>query len=106
MKFLISCIFIVIDFISGIIKGVREKNFNSSVMREGLFHKCGTLIILSVGYVIDYAQTYVDLGFTVPVSTTICVYIILMEITSIIENVGKINPKLLPNKIKEIFEKL
>lgn len=106
MKILISCIFIVIDFITGTAKAIKEKNCNSSIMREGLFHKCASIIMITLGYLIDYAQHYIDLGINVSVSTSICAYIILMEIMSIVENVGKINPNILPDKIKDIFEKL
>jgi hypothetical protein len=52
---------------------------------------------------IDFSQEYLDLGFTLPVATAICGYIILMEISSIIENACEINPDLMPQKLIKIF---
>lgn len=106
MSNLITFCFITLDFITGMIKAIKEKNFNSSKMREGLINKIGSIMIIILGYLIDYTQNFVDLGFTIPVSNAIDTYIILMEIGSIVENVGKINPNILPDKVKEIFEKL
>ena len=31
--------FIAMDCITGIVKAIKNKNFSSSIMREGLFHK-------------------------------------------------------------------
>lgn len=75
-------------------------------MREGLFHKCGSVLCILFGILTDYAQTFVDLGITLPIAATICVYIILMEIGSIIENVCTINPEIMPEKIRALFSKL
>lgn len=103
MEFIITFAFIVLDFLSGIIKAFATNGFASTKMREGLFHKIGLLLCLVLGYMIDFAQGYLDLGVTVPVAAAICVYITMMEIASIIENACKINPDLMPDKLTEIF---
>ena len=103
MEFIITFAFIVLDFLSGIIKAFATNGFASTKMREGLFHKIGLLLCLVLGYMIDFAQGYLDLGVTVPVAAAICVYITMMEIASIIENACKINPDLMPDKLAEIF---
>ena len=106
MIYVITGGFILLDMITGLIKAFKEKAYTSSIMREGLFHKCGSILLIIFGVLVDYAQTYIDLGVTVPVALAICTYIILMEVGSIIENVGKINPQIIPNKIKPYFSKL
>lgn len=106
MVAVIAGVFILLDLLTGLIKAFKQKSYTSSVMREGLFHKAGSLLVIGFGYIVDYAQTIIDLGIKIPVSTSICVYIILMEIGSIIENVCIINPKILPDKIKSYFDKL
>ena len=63
-------------------------------------------MIMGFGALVDYAQTHIDLGVTIPVAPAVCVYIALMEIGSIIENVCVINPEILPDKIKSYFKKL
>ena len=106
MLYVIVALFIVLDFVTGLIKAFKEKAYNSSVMREGLYHKCGSALCVAFGFLVDYTQTLVDIGVTVPVAVSICVYIIIMEIGSIIENLCAINPDILPDKIKGFFAKL
>lgn len=106
MKFVIVAAFIALDFLTGLVKAFKEKNYSSSIMREGLYHKTGSGICIGVAALIDYGQTLFELGVTVPVTTSICTYIVLMEIGSIIENVCIINPNIAPDKLKEHFQKL
>ncbi len=100
---LLTCLFIVFDSIAGNISAVANHVWKSSEMRKGLYHKFGSIMLVTLAYLIDYAQKFVDLGFQVPVASGVCVYIILMELGSIIENIGKINPDLLPNQIRKVL---
>lgn len=106
MVYAITGGFIIMDFVTGLIKAFKEKNFNSSVMREGLFHKCAFIFYVTFGVLVDYAQGYLDLGVTVPITTAICVYVVITESGSILENLGAINPKIIPEKLKSHFTKL
>lgn len=106
MVYLITGLFVLLDMVTGLIKAFKEKKYTSSIMREGLFHKAGSVLIVCFGVLVDYAQSYLELGVTVPVAMAMCTYIILMEIGSIIENVCIINPQILPEKIKAYFDKL
>lgn len=106
MIYIVTGGFIALDMVTGLVKAFKDKAFTSSVMREGLFHKCGSILSVIFGSLVDYAQSYVDLGVTIPVAGAICTYIIAMECGSIIENVGKINPEIIPGKIKPYFSKL
>ena len=96
----------MLDMLTGIVKALKKKEFTSSVMREGLFHKCGSLLCIAFGILVDYAQTFIDLGVTLPVAVTVCGYIVLMEAGSIIENVSTINPEIIPAKLTALFSKL
>lgn len=98
--------FILFDLITGLIKAFKENNFESSIMRMGLFHKCGSLLCVVFGFGVDIAQQYMDLGVSVPVGSAVCIYISLMEIGSIIENISIINPDIVPKKLKSFFKKL
>lgn len=106
MVYAITAGFILLDMLTGIVKAFKEKAYTSSVMREGLFHKSGSILCIVFGVLIDYAQGYLDLGVNIPVAVTICTYIVLMEIGSIIENVCAINPEIMPDKLKAYFSKL
>ena len=106
MIYLIVALFIMLDMATGLVKAFKEKAYTSSIMREGLYHKCGTALCVAFGALVDYTQTFVDIGVSIPVAVSICVYIILMEIGSIIENLCAITPDILPSKIRGFFSKL
>lgn len=96
--------FVALDFITGMIKAFGTKSFTSTKMRHGLYHKVGLVLCILLGVLIDYAQAYFDFGISLPVATTICAYIVLMEISSIAENILEINPELQGGKIAALFE--
>lgn len=106
MVYIITFAFILMDFITGIIKAFSSKSYNSSLMREGLFHKAGSLLVIVFGALVDYAQGFMDLEISIPIASSLCIYICLMEIGSIIENVCVINPRIIPDKIQSYFHKL
>ncbi len=106
MVYLITGCFILMDLATGLIKAFKNKEYTSTIMREGLYHKAGSILCILFGVLVDKAQTIVDLGVNVPMTLTICGYIILMEIGSIIENVCAINPEIMPKKMKSYFAKL
>lgn len=106
MVYLITGLFVLLDFLTGLIKAFGTKTFSSTKMRTGLFHKIGVVLCVLLGVLIDYTQSYVDIGFVIPVAGTICAYIVIMEISSIIENIVQINPELQSWKISEFFESI
>lgn len=104
--FIVVGCFIMLDLLTGIVKAFREKAYSSTVMREGLYHKCGSILCVVFAVLVDYAQTVIDIGVTVPVTASLCAYIVVMEIGSIIENICAINPDIMPDKLKAFFAKL
>lgn len=103
MEYLITFGFVVLDFLSGLTKAVAKKQLSSTKMREGLFHKVALLLCMLLGAAVDVAQRYLELGVHVPVGIAICVYIVLMETGSVLENLSAVNPELVPEKLKELF---
>lgn len=101
--FIIACAFIAFDFITGLVKAFATGNYKSTKMRQGLFHKVGLLLCVVLGYLVDFSQAYLDLGITIPVANAICVYISIMEISSVLENLCAISPELMPDKLNAIF---
>lgn len=96
----------LLDVVTGLVKAFKEKAYTSTVMREGLYHKCGYILCVMLASMVDYSQGYLDLGVNVPLLEVICGYIVLNEIGSITENLALINPELLPDKLKSYFGKL
>lgn len=106
MKVIIVLSFIVFDFISGIICALKNRCFTSKGMKRGLYSKSGELLLLALSYLISFTMKYFDIGYSNTFYIVVSVYIIIMEIGSIIENVGKINRTLIPNVIKKCFKQL
>ncbi len=95
--------FIVMDYITGVLKAFATGTFSSKIMRQGLFHKASLLCVMTLGFSLDYAQNYIDLGTVVPVGGAVCAYITVMELGSIIENLCQTNPDLMPDKLCNMF---
>ena len=76
-------IFSGLDILTGYIQAVINKNVDSKVMREGLLHKCLLIVAIVIGYVVQYAF---NLNF---VAQAITIYICIMEVMSILENLKK-----------------
>ena len=76
-------IFSGLDILTGYIQAVINKNVDSKVMREGLLHKCLLIVAIIIGYVVEYA-----FGISA-VAQVITVYICIMEVMSILENLKK-----------------
>lgn len=102
----ITFLFMALDFITGIVKAFSQHEFTSSIMREGLIHKSGSILCVMLGALCEYGSKFLDLGIDIPIASAICGYIALMEIGSIIENLGTINPNIVPSKLKTFFTKL
>ena len=76
-------VFILVDIISGYVQALINKNVDSKIMREGLLHKLLLVLVIVIGYVIQFAF---NLNFVVPAIT---IYICTMELMSFLENLKK-----------------
>ena len=103
MAYLITFYFVILDFVTGLCKAFATGTFRSKIMRQGLFHKVALLLVMLLGWLMDYAQGFVDLGVDLPVGAAVCVYIILMEVGSSLENLCRMNPELMPDKLCQMF---
>ena len=89
-------LFMLFDILTGFIQAVINKNVDSSIMRKGLLHKVLLIIVMAASFILDFT-------FHLPViSKVICIYIIIMEIVSILENLEKAGFNV--GKLKEIFK--
>lgn len=82
-QILAPLIFSFVDVLVGYIQAVINKNIDSQKMRNGLLHKVVLMLIMILGFVFD-------LTFNLKItSRAICLFIIFMEINSILENIKK-----------------
>lgn len=93
--------FNLLDFITGFTKACKTKSLNSKKMREGIFHKFGFILLYVLSILMQYANIMLKLGFPINLLYIVCTYVILTEIISIFENIGKINPKIDIKKLKD-----
>lgn len=101
---LVALVFNGLDLITGIVGAIRDgEQIKSSKLRDGLFKKVGFIFCYALGIVINYAETFLTLPFGVDLVPLICTYAIMTEVVSIIENISKINPDILPDKLKSLI---
>lgn len=86
--------FIAFDVVTGLIKAWYNGNFNSAIMRQGGFHKSMEVMALAVAYFIEYAVVYVNIGVDIPTVAAVTVYVCIMELISILENICAVNPQM------------
>ena len=101
----IVLIFIAFDILFGLIQALANRNFESKIMRQGLFHKLGEILAYAFGVMCDSALPLVDIMIPFSLAGAITIYIVVMEIGSILENISKISPEL-ARYMGFIFEKL
>lgn len=85
-------VFIVADILSGLLKALYNRAFKSAVMRDGLFHKAGEVLVLGLLYLVEIGAAAMGLDVDLPLFKTGCGYVVVMEIGSIIENLRAFTP--------------
>lgn len=101
---LVALVFNGLDLITGIVGAIRDGDqIKSSKLRDGLFKKVGFVFCYALGVLINYAEDLLTLPFGVNLVPVICSYAVVTEVVSIIENIYKINPDILPDKLKTLI---
>jgi phage-related holin len=98
------CMLILADYLFGILKAIAQKNLQSNIMRQGLWHKLTEIGAIVVSYIVAGESTYVGLPYqTHAIVIGVIGYISVMEVTSILENLGEINPALKSSRLLQYF---
>lgn len=101
---LVALTFNALDLGSGIIAAIKAKTLKSSALRDGLFKKTGFILCYMLALLIDNYGGNIGLPIGIPILPIIIGYTCLTETVSIIENIRRINPDLLPEKLLELFQ--
>lgn len=101
----IVLIFISFDILFGLLQALTNQTFQSSVMRQGLFHKLGEILCYLFGVVCDATLPMINILVPFSLASAITIYIVIMEIGSILENLSKVSP-VMAKYLGLIFEKL
>lgn len=112
VPFLAMLVFVALDVIFGLCKAFSTHTFDSSKMRQGLWHKCALIGVDLMAYITELACQFMDFSaigledFTVPIVGAVTGYIVLMELGSILESLCVMNPELAGGRILGQFDKL
>ena len=101
----IVLIFISFDILFGLLQSLTNQTFQSSVMRQGLFHKLGEILCYLFGVVCDSTLPMINILVPFSLANAITIYIVIMEIGSILENLSKVSP-VMAKYLGFVFEKL
>lgn len=102
--FIILC-FILLDIITGLVKAFSTDGYSSEKMREGLWHKLAEIIAFLFCVVCDITFPQFEISLPFKLCNAVSVYIVFMEIGSVIENLGIMSPEL-AKYLGGLFEKV
>ena len=94
----------VIDFMTGSINAWANNDFKSKIMRSGLNKKVGEIAIIVIGELFSYG-----LGLPTYIMNLVSGYIIIMELTSVLENLNKMGvpiPKFIADSLSNATNSL
>lgn len=100
---IIALVFNALDLITGIITALKNKDIQSAKLRDGLFKKVGFILCYFVAWLVDTYGTRIGFQFGISILPIIILYACTTELVSILENICKINPDILPEKLMELF---
>lgn len=90
--------FIVIDFVTGVLKAVYEKKLDPEKIFVGVIRKLVILIIVSVAVRLEWT-----FGDVIPIRETVIFFYIVQEFLSIIKNAVVFTP--IPDELLNYFDK-
>ena len=93
-------IFIIIDYISGVLQAIYNKKLNSQIGAKGIVKKVGYILIVIISTAFDTLN-----GNTMTIRNVIIYMFIANEGISILENLSQIGI-LIPNILKNKIEKM
>lgn len=99
----VSLIFNFADVVSGLVAALRTHDLVSSKLRDGLFKKVGFVMCYALAYLLDSTGAYVGFDIGIKLLPAIVAYVCSTETVSICENICRINPDILPEKLKEML---
>ena len=100
---IIALVFNALDLITGIISAVKNKDIQSSKLRDGLFKKVGFILCYFVAWIVDNEGSLIGFQLGTQILPVIILYVCTTELVSILENICKINSDILPEKLKGLF---
>lgn len=102
-----ALLFILLDIITGYAQAIANRCIDSTKMRKGFWHKLAIIIVLVVANIVDAGLNMGfssgNMGISAPIFEVACGYVVVMELTSILENIKLMNPELAGTKLLRLF---
>lgn len=100
----LACVMMCADVLVGFIVAVINSDLSSTKMRKGLLHKVLMLILIAVCLAIELAIEHtVQLPYDIPTCEVVCGYIVVMELISVLENIGRGYPQFMDSALFKLF---
>ena len=93
------CLFVILDFTTGLAKACYNKDLSSSKCREGIIKKSMIIVVLIMSVALD------NLLATDVVRNVVSYFFIANEGISILENLGSVGVNI-PQQLKDVLEQL
>lgn len=100
---LVALIFNGLDILTGLVVAIKNHHIESTKLRDGLFKKVGFFICYIFCWIVDDYGAGVGLSLPVKLLPMVILYVCMTEITSILENLGKIDVHIVPDAILKFF---
>lgn len=100
-----ALVMMLLDVVSGFVGALVRGDVSSTKMREGLGHKALLVIVMTAAALVQAFSSHVDMGWTVPLIVPCCVYIVAMEVASVLENVCSAYPELRDTPLMRMFDR-
>ena len=92
-------ILVVLDYITGVLKGITTKTLSSAVGFKGLIKKVFIFIVVATGVIVQGV-----VGDTIPLREIVIIFFICNEAISLLENASEFVP--IPKKLKDTLIQL
>lgn len=94
-------VFVIIDYITGVVVGIAEKKLSSEIGFKGIARKVLIFLLVAIAHIVDTKV----LGSSSAIRTAVIFFYISNEGISILENTAKLGLPI-PRKLKETLDQL
>lgn len=102
---IVAAALMALDVVWGVAAALIRHDFKSGAMREGLGHKVTLVVVVVLAVIVQGASGHIaDLGFEVPLILPASIYIIVMEVASVLETAKQTYPGLADTPLMSIFD--
>lgn len=108
---LVLLVFMILDYATGMVRAWRARELSSKVGVDGIVKKVGYMVLIAVAMGVDYliwsGLTAVNVSVTCQLwfGMLVSIWLIINEMISILENLGKIGVPI-PEFLKKIINRL